>query len=115
MPKRHGRSTRTSSGSRWPSLSATTACPAPARPSRIATSSSRWATRDELDQIKKRVEDAGVDVLGVVDHGWFDSIYFFDPNGIRLEVVHPTASQADLAGMKDRAHTLLQTVREARV
>ena len=35
---------------------------------------------------KARLEAAGLDVLGPVDHGLFDSIYFFDPNGHRLEL-----------------------------
>jgi glyoxylase I family protein len=39
-----------------------------------------------LDRAKARLEAAGVDVLGVTDHGFVRSIYFFDPNGIRLEL-----------------------------
>jgi glyoxylase I family protein len=35
---------------------------------------------------KRRLEEHGVDVLGVTDHeGIWQSIYFFDPNGLRLE------------------------------
>ena len=41
---------------------------------------------DELLQWKSRLEDNGVNVLGVVDHeGIWQSLYFFDPNGLRLE------------------------------
>ena len=36
--------------------------------------------------------DYGVEVLGPVDHGFAHSIYFFDPNGVRLEL---TAQLAD--------------------
>ncbi|MCE2461685.1 MAG: VOC family protein, partial [Pseudomonadales bacterium] len=43
-------------------------------------------TRDELLAARERLETAGLDVLGPVDHGIFDSIYFFDPNGHRLEL-----------------------------
>jgi catechol 2,3-dioxygenase-like lactoylglutathione lyase family enzyme len=44
---------------------------------------------DELLDYKQRLEDAGVDVLGVTDHeGIWESIYFFDPNGIRLELTY---------------------------
>ena len=35
---------------------------------------------------KKRLEDAGVEVLGPVDHNFCQSIYFFDPSGHRLEM-----------------------------
>ena len=35
---------------------------------------------------KKRLQDAGHDVLGPVDHTIIQSIYFFDPNGHRIEL-----------------------------
>ena len=44
------------------------------------------ASPDALADAKARLEAAGLDVLGPVDHGLFDSIYFFDPNGHRLEL-----------------------------
>ena len=39
-----------------------------------------------LMRYKKRIESHGVDVLGPVDHTICKSIYFFDPNGHRLEL-----------------------------
>lgn len=42
--------------------------------------------RDTLLQFKAHLEAQGVAVLGVTDHGLFHSIYFFDPNGHRLEL-----------------------------
>lgn len=41
---------------------------------------------EELDAAKARLQAAGVDVIGVTDHTIFKSIYFFDPNGHRLEL-----------------------------
>lgn len=35
---------------------------------------------------KRHVEECGVDVLGPTFHGVFKSIYFFDPNGHRIEL-----------------------------
>lgn len=35
---------------------------------------------------KKHVESLGIDVIGPTYHGIFKSIYFFDPNGHRLEL-----------------------------
>jgi catechol 2,3-dioxygenase-like lactoylglutathione lyase family enzyme len=35
---------------------------------------------------KARIDALGVEVLGPTDHGVFRSIYFFDPNGHRLEL-----------------------------
>ena len=39
-----------------------------------------------LEETKARLEAAGIDVVGVTDHTIFKSIYFFDPNGHRLEL-----------------------------
>jgi catechol 2,3-dioxygenase-like lactoylglutathione lyase family enzyme len=46
----------------------------------------RVKDRAELLEFKAHLEAQGVDVLGVTDHGIFHSIYFFDPNGHRLEL-----------------------------
>jgi len=43
-----------------------------------------------LETAKRRLQEAGVEVLGVTDHGFVRSIYFFDPNGIRLELTVDT-------------------------
>ena len=44
---------------------------------------------DTLLQFKQRLEDNGIQVLGVTDHSIFHSIYFFDPNGHRIELACP--------------------------
>ena len=38
-----------------------------------------------LEQSKARLEAAGISVLGITDHTIFRSIYFFDPEGNRIE------------------------------
>lgn len=44
-------------------------------------------SREELNDWKTRLTDAGVEVIGIVDHdGTWDSLYFFDPNGVRIEL-----------------------------
>jgi lactoylglutathione lyase len=40
----------------------------------------------ELVEAKARLVAEGVDVIGPIDHTIFQSIYFFDPNGHRLEL-----------------------------
>ena len=40
----------------------------------------------ELEAAKTRLQAAGIEVVGVTDHTIFKSIYFFDPNGHRLEL-----------------------------
>jgi catechol 2,3-dioxygenase-like lactoylglutathione lyase family enzyme len=47
---------------------------------------------EELEAAKARLEAGGVEVIGITDHTIFKSIYFFDPNGHRLELVADTAT-----------------------
>lgn len=47
---------------------------------------------DELEQIKARLQADGIEVVGLTDHTIFKSIYFFDPNGHRLELAADTAT-----------------------
>ncbi|MEO8313116.1 MAG: hypothetical protein ABI520_18235, partial [Caldimonas sp.] len=44
------------------------------------------------------------EVLGITDHHIIESIYFFDPNGIRLELTVPTASAETTARHAQEAH-----------
>lgn len=44
------------------------------------------ADLDTLLAAKAHLEGQGIDVLGPTHHGIFKSIYFFDPNGHRLEL-----------------------------
>ena len=57
--------------------------------------------------IKERLEKAGINVLGVTDHHFIQSIYFFDPNGLRLEVTTRTATEEFMNDAKRNAHTAL--------
>lgn len=51
---------------------------------------------------KERLEAAGIDVLGPTHHTIFQSIYFFDPNGHRIELACST-KRTDL---EDRLDTV---------
>jgi catechol-2,3-dioxygenase len=58
----------------------------------------RVGSLDELLAAKKSLKAAGIPVIGPTHHGIFKSIYFFDPNGHRLELaanIH-TADQMKL-------------------
>ncbi len=46
----------------------------------------------ELLATKARLQAAGIDVVGPTDHTLFQSIYFFDPNGHRVELAADTAT-----------------------
>ena len=47
---------------------------------------------DELEATKTRLQAEGIDVVGVTDHTIFKSIYFYDPNGHRLELAVNTGT-----------------------
>lgn len=47
---------------------------------------------DTLVATKARLEAAGIPVVGPIDHTLFKSIYFFDPNGHRLELAANTGT-----------------------
>jgi lactoylglutathione lyase len=47
---------------------------------------------DELLAAKTRLQAAGIEVVGPTEHTIFKSIYFFDPNGHRLELAVDTAT-----------------------
>jgi glyoxylase I family protein len=53
----------------------------------------RVPDEETLMRSKARIESHGVDVLGPVDHGICKSIYFFDPNGHRLELTVDTMTR----------------------
>jgi catechol 2,3-dioxygenase-like lactoylglutathione lyase family enzyme len=57
--------------------------------------------RAELLEFKAHLEAQGVEVLGVTDHGMFHSIYFFDPNGHRVELACPDPDEAALLARMD--------------
>lgn len=65
------------------------------------------ATVDEVIAMRDRLESAGVDVIGITDHGFINSIYFFDPNGLRLEVTVRTETQEYMDEAKRHAHAAL--------
>ena len=63
---------------------------------------------DELLSSKAHIEKQGVTVLGPINHGIFQSIYFFDPNGHRLELVANTQTQGQLDELKRVAPAMLE-------
>ena len=70
--------------------------PSPNTPLWVNHIAFRVNTVQELENTKARLQAHGVDVLGVTDHHIFKSIYFFDPNGIRLELAAQVASAEEM-------------------
>ncbi|MDR2333080.1 MAG: VOC family protein [Burkholderiaceae bacterium] len=83
------------------------ALPSPNTPLWVNHIAFRVDTVQELQNTKARLEAHGVEVLGVTDHHIFKSIYFFDPNGIRLELSAQLASDALMARESRTAHARL--------
>lgn len=49
-----------------------------------------------LDTYKRHLESQGVACQGPLDHGFVQSIYFYDPNGIQVEITARTARHAEI-------------------
>jgi glyoxylase I family protein len=62
----------------------------------------------DLEDTMARLKAHGVDVIGVTDHHIFKSIYFFDPNGIRLELTAQLADEFQMMQESTTAHARLQ-------
>lgn len=62
----------------------------------------------EMLATKERLEAAGVDVLGPTNHTIFQSIYFFDPNGHRIELAVNTAKPGMHKELKRVAEDMLE-------
>jgi catechol 2,3-dioxygenase-like lactoylglutathione lyase family enzyme len=90
-----------------------TCVPDPATPPWVNHLALRVDSRAALESAQQRLHQEGVETVGIVDHGWFDSIYFWDPNGIRLELVSATASERTLVDMAAAAHDTLRAARAA--
>lgn len=73
------------------------AAPDPETPRWVNHLALEVAGESELAAAKERLAANGVDVLGVTDHGFVKSIYFFDPNGIRLELTCRTESAEEMS------------------
>jgi glyoxylase I family protein len=63
---------------------------------------------DALLAAKKQIEAEGIAVIGPTNHGIFQSIYFFDPNGHRLELVANTQTQEQIDELKRVAPDMLE-------
>jgi catechol 2,3-dioxygenase-like lactoylglutathione lyase family enzyme len=66
------------------------------------------ATMDDLLNAKTRAEAHGLNVIGPTNHGIFRSIYFFDPNGHRLELACNTGTPEQMAELKRVAPEMLE-------
>lgn len=66
------------------------------------------ASLDALLSAKTHIEDEGLEVLGPVNHGIFKSIYFFDPNGHRIELAANVGTPEQMRKLHEVAPAMLQ-------
>lgn len=72
------------------------------------------ASMEEQAQFKQRLEEAKVPVFGPIDHHFCHSIYFFDPNGLALEITVRDSRHDEIMGdeaAKAKAHIETWTAR----
>src|SRR6478609_6727108 len=81
--------------------------PSPNTPKWVNHISFRVDSVQHLLDMKARLEAHGVEVLGVTDHHIFHSIYFFDPNGVRLELTAQLADEFQMLQESKTAHARL--------
>ncbi|WP_432696016.1 VOC family protein [Marinobacterium sp. YM272] len=65
------------------------------------------ADREALLEAKAELEAKGLDVLGITNHGIIHSIYFFDPNGHRIELTYKTGTSEQMKQLKEVAPAML--------
>ncbi|MET0586922.1 MAG: VOC family protein [Novosphingobium sp.] len=66
------------------------------------------ADEEALMAAKAHIEAQGIDVIGPTHHGIFRSIYFFDPNGHRIELAANIGTPEQLAELKRVAMPMLE-------
>lgn len=83
------------------------ALPSPNTPSWVHHIAFRVNGLAELEAMKARLQAHGIEVIGITDHHIFKSIYFFDPNGVRLELSAQVANEFQMLKESTTAHARL--------
>jgi glyoxylase I family protein len=78
--------------------------PSPNTPSWVNHLALRVNSQADLAAARNRLQNAGVEVIGPTNHGFVTSIYFFDPNGLRLELTTPSDDARVLEEARRDAH-----------
>lgn len=68
----------------------------------------RVESLDKLMETKAWLEDNDIEVLGPTHHGIFKSIYFFDPNGHRLELAADIGTPEQMKQLHEVAPDMLK-------
>lgn len=63
---------------------------------------------ENVQAMKDRLDEHGIKTIGLVDHEFVRSVYFFDPNGLRLEITTRTEAPGFLEQAAAEAHDTLK-------
>ncbi|MET3435303.1 catechol 2,3-dioxygenase-like lactoylglutathione lyase family enzyme [Herbaspirillum seropedicae] len=61
-----------------------------------------------LKEVMQRLQADGIEVVGVTDHTIFKSIYFFDPNGHRIELAADCGTPEQMQRLDEVKWTMLE-------
>jgi len=86
--------------------------PSPNTPAWVNHIAFKVPSIEALNSMKARLESNGIEVVGVTDHEFVHSIYFFDPNGVRLEFTTQVVGDAVMKGYASGAHNALKAWNE---
>jgi catechol 2,3-dioxygenase-like lactoylglutathione lyase family enzyme len=82
--------------------------PSPNVPSWVQHLALEVGSVGEVQAMQERIQAAGIEVKGLVDHEFIKSIYFFDPNGLRLEITARTEEPGFLETAARESHAKLR-------
>lgn len=80
------------------------AAPSPNTPAWVNHIALRVGTVAEVQRAMARLQAAGVEVVGITDHHIIQSLYFFDPNGLRVELTAQTVTDEYMRDAALTAH-----------
>jgi glyoxylase I family protein len=81
--------------------------PSPNTPAWVNHLALKMDSLQEVEAAKARLEKSGIEVLGITDHKIIKSIYFFDPNGIRVELTCEIWTEDDKRRSREEVHAQL--------
>lgn len=88
--------------------------PSPNTPDWVQHFAIETGSVDDVEAMRMRLQSFGVTVTPVVDHEFAQSIYFFDPNGLRLEITTRSEPPGFLEESAREAHATLEIWKKAK-
>jgi len=81
--------------------------PSPNTPAGVNHMTLKVDSVEAVHKMKAHLESHGIAVVGVTDHHFIKSIYFFDPNGYRLELTYQDGTEEYVAKARAKAHKVM--------